>query len=59
MLPMLAGSTLYYRYHRCDQRIIPGPLWDVMLWLCAVGMLIAGGWIAVTKLAELFVSLFR
>jgi hypothetical protein len=56
---MLAGSTLYYRYHRCDQRIIPGPLWDVMLWLCAVGMLIAGGWIAVTKLAELFVSLFR
>jgi len=58
MLPMLAGATLYYRYRRCDKRIIPGRLWDLMLWLCAVGMLIAGGWIAVTKLAQLLVSLF-
>jgi len=59
MLPMLAGATLYYRYRRCDKRIIPGRLWDLMLWLCAVGMLIAGGWIAVTKLVDLFGSLFR
>jgi hypothetical protein len=53
MLPMLAGATLYYRYRRCDKRIIPGRLWDVMLWICAAGMLVAGGWIAVTKLVQL------
>jgi hypothetical protein len=53
MLPMLAGATLYYRYYRCDRRIIPGRLWDLMLWLSAIGMLIAGGWIAVTKLVDL------
>lgn len=50
MLPMLAGATLYYRYYRYDKRVIPGRLWDVMLWICAVGMLIAGGSIVVIKL---------
>ena len=54
MLPMLAGSTLHYRYRRCDKRITPGRLWDAMLWLSAVGMLIAGVWIAVTKLMDLW-----
>jgi Mn2+/Fe2+ NRAMP family transporter len=59
MLPMLAAATLYYRYRRCDRRILPGRLWDLMLWLCALGMLIAGGWIAVTKLVQLVGSLVR
>ncbi len=59
MLPMLAGATLYFRYYRCDKRIIPGRLWDLMLWICAVGMLIAGAWTAVTKLVDLFAVLFR
>jgi Mn2+/Fe2+ NRAMP family transporter len=54
MLPMLAGATLYYRYSRCDKRITPGRLWDLMLWICALGMLIAGAWTAVTKLVDLF-----
>ena len=58
MLPMLAGATLYYRYYRYDKRIIPGRLWDVMLWVCAFGMLLAGAWIAVTKLADLVANLF-
>jgi len=58
MLPMLAGATLYYRYYRCDRRIAPRRLWDVMLWICAFGMLIAGGWIAVTKLVDLVGRLF-
>jgi len=44
MLPMLAAATLYFRYRRCDRRITPGRLWDLMLWLSAVGMLIAGAW---------------
>jgi Mn2+/Fe2+ NRAMP family transporter len=57
MLPMLAGATLYFRYCRCDRRITPGRLWDVMLWLCALGMLIAGAWAAVTKLIDLATAL--
>lgn len=58
MLPMLAGATLYYRYRRYDKRIVPGRLWDAMLWICAIGMLIAGAWIAVTKLVQLVGQLF-
>lgn len=54
MLPMLAGATLYFRYRRCDSRIVPGRLWTLMLWLSAVGMLIAGTWAGVTKTLDLF-----
>jgi Mn2+/Fe2+ NRAMP family transporter len=50
MLPMLAGATLYYRYRRCDRRIAPGRLWDLLLWISAAGLLVAGGWIALIKL---------
>lgn len=50
MLPMLAGATLYYRYRRCDPRIAPGRLWDALLWLSSAGLLVAGGWLVVTKL---------
>ncbi len=53
MLPMLAGATLYFRYRLCDKRITPGTLWDMALWTSAAGMLLAGGWIAVTKLVGL------
>jgi len=57
MLPMLAGATLYFRYFRCDRRILPGRLWDLMLWTSALGMLVAGIWIAVTKLADLLAAM--
>lgn len=50
MLPMLAGATLYYRYRRCDERIRPGRVWDVLLWLSALGMFIAGVWTALNEL---------
>jgi len=50
MLPMLGGATLYFRYRRCDPRITPGRLWDVLLWVSAFGLLLAGGWLALTKL---------
>ena len=49
MLPMLAGATLYFRYCLCDRRITPGRLWDIALWTSAAGMLLAGGWTAVTQ----------
>jgi len=50
MLPMLGVATLYFRYRRCDRRIAPGRLWDLMLWLSALGLLLAGGTIVVMKL---------
>jgi len=53
MLPMLGGATLYFRYRRCDPRIAPGPLWDVLLWLSAAGLFVAGAWVAVAQLLRL------
>ncbi len=53
MLPMLAGATLYFRYRRCDRRIIPGRLWDLMLWLSAIGMLVAGAWAGISEAIKL------
>jgi len=50
MLPMLGGTALYFRYRRCDKRITPGKPWDALLWLSALGLLVAGGWLALTKL---------
>lgn len=50
MLPMLGGATLYFRYRRCDPRVRPGRLWDTMLWVSVFGLLVAGGWLALTKL---------
>ncbi len=52
MLPMLAGATLYFRYWRCDARIRPGRLWDALLWLSALGMLVAGGHLALSQLVS-------
>ncbi len=50
MLPMLGGATLYYRYARSDKRIAPGRLWDLLLWISAGGLLVAGGWMALIKI---------
>lgn len=50
MLPMLSAAALYFRYYRCDDRLKPGLAWDICLWISAVGMLVAGGWLAYTKL---------
>lgn len=51
MLPMLSAAALYFRYYRCDERLKPGLAWDICLWVSAVGMLIAGGWLAYAKLS--------
>jgi Mn2+/Fe2+ NRAMP family transporter len=41
MLPMIAGAALFFRYYRSDRRVQPGALWDVFLWVSALGMLLA------------------
>ena len=53
MLPMLAAAALFFRYQRCDERIMPGRVWDIFLWVSAVGMLIAGVWAAWSKLGPI------
>ncbi len=50
LLPMLGGAALYFRYFRSDPRLRPGKLWDVFLWLSALGMFLAGSWLALTRL---------
>jgi len=50
MLPMLAGAALFFRYKRCDPRIEPTRLWDVMLWGSSVGLLFAGIGAAISTL---------
>ena len=49
MLPMVSLAAIYFRYKKSDSRITPGKIWDAFLWLSALGMLIAGGWLAITK----------
>jgi Mn2+/Fe2+ NRAMP family transporter len=50
MLPMLAAAALFFRYRRSDPRTMPGPIWDIFLWVSAGGLLVAGGWAALVKL---------
>ncbi len=49
MLPMLAAAALYFRYRRCDSRVSPGRPWDLCLWISAFGLLVAGGYLAWSK----------
>jgi len=54
MLPMLAAAALYLRYQRCDRRIVPGTFSNLLLWISAAGMLIAGVWAAWEALPRLW-----
>jgi len=54
MLPMLATAALYFRYRRSDPRIAPGRVWNVFLWLSAVGLLITGLWTAWSEIMKFF-----
>ena len=44
MLPMLAIAILYFRYKRTDERLIPGRVWDALLWISSAGLMLAGLW---------------
>ena len=54
MLPMLSAAALYFRYRRSDPRIMPSKLWDIFLWISAIGMLITGASAAYLQLAKQF-----
>lgn len=57
MLPMLSFAALYFRYRKTDRRITPGKLWDICLWVSAIGMLLAGGWLFLTTIFPALKSL--
>lgn len=52
MLPLLGVAALYFRYRRCDRRLVPGRLWDFGLWLSIAGLFVAGGYALYTKIME-------
>jgi Mn2+/Fe2+ NRAMP family transporter len=54
MLPMLGIAALYFRYRRIDDRLRPGKLWDAMLLISFVGLSLAGGWAAVSKILAMW-----
>ncbi len=54
LLPMLAFAAIYFRYKYAIAALRPTRIYDVFLWISAVGMLIAGVWLAWSKLASAF-----
>jgi Mn2+/Fe2+ NRAMP family transporter len=52
MLPLLGGAAIYFRYKYCDDRLKPGLSSDLLLIVSAIGLLIAGGFAAYTKIAS-------
>jgi len=55
LLPMLAFSAIYFRYKYVIPSLKPTRAWDVCLWISALGLLLAGGWLAVSKILGVFV----
>lgn len=44
ILPFLGAAALYFRYRHVDDRLRPGRVWDLFLWLAFLGMLLIGLW---------------
>lgn len=55
ILPFLGVAALYFRYRRCDARLVPGRLWDIGLWVSIAGLFVAGGYALYSKVMELVV----
>jgi len=53
MLPLLGFAAVYFRYFRNDQRVAPGKVWDICLWLSFATLLVTGSWAAVTNFEKL------
>lgn len=52
MLPLLGVAALHFRYRRCDERLAPGRLWDIGLWISCAGLFVAGGYALYTKILD-------
>ena len=42
MLPLIGFAVLYFRYKKCDSRLLPSKLWDACLWLSFGGFTVIG-----------------
>jgi Mn2+/Fe2+ NRAMP family transporter len=54
MLPVMAICALYFRYKFKDARILPGLAWDIFLWVSAFGLMVSGGYAAISKIISFF-----
>ncbi len=52
MLPMIGFAVLYFRYKKSDNRLQPGKLWDIFLWLSFAGFLVVGIYQTYAKLFQ-------
>ena len=50
LLPLLGGSVLYFRYKQPDRRLLPGKIWDSMLWLSFLCFAVIGIYLVLTML---------
>lgn len=57
MLPMLAFAAIWFRWKGIDQRVAPSFVTDIFLFLSALGMLVAGGWLGYTNILKLWALL--
>lgn len=51
LLPMLAFAAIWFRYRHREKALEPTLIWDVFLWISGLGLLLAGGWMAWSKIA--------
>ncbi|MCB1124531.1 MAG: Nramp family divalent metal transporter, partial [Verrucomicrobiae bacterium] len=54
LLPMLGYAAIYFRYKYAIPALKPTKSWDVCLWLSGLGLLIAGLWLAWSKVSGVF-----
>lgn len=52
LLPMLGFAAIYFRYKHAIPALKPTKVWDFFLWLSASGLLVAGLWLAWSKIAD-------
>ena len=42
MLPLIGIAVLFFRYKKCDPRLLPTKIWDACLWISFIGFAIIG-----------------
>jgi len=50
MLPLIGFAVLYFRYNKCDKRLIPSKIWDACLWISFIGFFITGAYQLYSKI---------
>lgn len=54
-LPMIAITTLYFRYKRIEPALAPSKIWDLMLWIAVVSITVVATYAVGKSLIELAV----